>query len=459
MVETLILVRHAKAEDESESGRDFDRELTHAGVFSCNAAMEQAASIIKSRYGTIKTSGKYSNASAPGLTLWTSPAPRAAQTACILANKIGYKTKDIEELPWLYEADSREFLNHMTDISGTLVVVGHNPCLEDVASDLLDEKVTLKKAAAIALDLEDSGNTNQNQDQTSFKARISWFLQGPDHKNWNTLCEIEQTLAIAAQRILTNAQELAFDQNDAETLHQYRVSLRVARSLALFVAPYFKRAEAKELLQLLKGLQAETSRLREYDVMWELLTTGDALRTYADAHMIALKLLPVRAKERSRFTEYFMSRKTQRAILQATELMQNIPWCKVALNQGIPNKDFCARFDSMAANYAQDLALCDFNDALATHDIRKRSKQLRYVARDFSVLLGEKRGEAESQAEDMQELLGRLCDARVNLRIAQELSADVPQQTPEFIQVQPDAQTFIASEQKTVDDLLEELSQ
>ena len=66
--------------------------------------------------------------------------------------------------------------------------------------------------------------------------------------------------------------------DDDEHLHQYRISVRVARSLVKFIKPYQKRLQNQTLKDVLKELQDPTSRMRELDVQVREAERHAALR-------------------------------------------------------------------------------------------------------------------------------------------------------------------------------------
>lgn len=125
-MDRLILLRHGKAEAESPSGRDFDRGLTQRG--RRDAALTAQA---------LAEAGFH-----PDLVL-VSTAARAAQTWGAAASV--FPDARVEETPALYDIAPGEILALVRGEGaevGTVMVVGHNPGLSDLAAWLAQEAAT-----------------------------------------------------------------------------------------------------------------------------------------------------------------------------------------------------------------------------------------------------------------------------------------------------------------------------
>ena len=117
----LVLFRHGKAETAEPGRKDRDRRLTERG--------RRAASLV----------GDYlaHHDIAPDLAL-CSPALRARETWRLAAERLSAPPRIMED-DRLYGAEARDLLDVLrqtADDVGTLLVVGHNPGLEELA-DLL----------------------------------------------------------------------------------------------------------------------------------------------------------------------------------------------------------------------------------------------------------------------------------------------------------------------------------
>ena len=119
----LILLRHAKAENQAASGEDIDRALAARGL--ADAA----------RMGQVLADAGLQ----PDLAL-VSSGVRARQTW--EAAKAGFSPVRLEILPRLYLASAEQILSLAEaygDQADTIVVVAHNPGLQDLAVRLMQE--------------------------------------------------------------------------------------------------------------------------------------------------------------------------------------------------------------------------------------------------------------------------------------------------------------------------------
>lgn len=122
-MDRLILFRHGKAEAESASGEDFDRRLEPRGVEESAEMGETLA-----RLGLI-----------PDVAV-VSPAARARETWA--AAQAAFPKAQTQLEPELYNADSGT-VRHTAEMVGkgaaTVMVVGHNPGLQELTVRLLME--------------------------------------------------------------------------------------------------------------------------------------------------------------------------------------------------------------------------------------------------------------------------------------------------------------------------------
>jgi phosphohistidine phosphatase len=122
-MQRLILLRHAKAESDAPSGDDFDRPLAPRGLREAQAMAERLAAL----------------GLRPDLAL-VSPALRTRQTweavqAALPGGEVRFDRS-------LYNADAagvRRLAEQAGAGQGTVLVVGHNPGLQELAVHLLAE--------------------------------------------------------------------------------------------------------------------------------------------------------------------------------------------------------------------------------------------------------------------------------------------------------------------------------
>ena len=422
MADHLVLVRHAKAEDLAEAPDDLSRRLTWSGEHASRYAMGRVAPLVERDLGE------------GPVQVWTSGAVRARQTAEAAAKALGLGHDDVRVADSLTASDADAFLSELAAAEGTVVAVGHNPFAERLVRQECGSELRFGKAAAACLAPAAPG--------AGHGLELEWFVQGPADGRWEALASLLEALTRAGKRIGSAARSLLDDPEDAETLHQYRISLRVARSLLAFGKPYLRRGKLREANDALRALQAPTSELRELDVMVAQLQAEDASSSYADAAELLSACSRQRVKVRGRFFEGLSNAMDEGQVRHAVCLLRDMGLRAQVERDGVPASELRERYLALAKGCQDDLASCDLADAEAVHAIRKRSKTLRYVARELSGTLGEGCEQAGAKAKSMQGLLGELCDARVSLGIAEGLrgrGAAEPAgagETPTFAQAQ-----------------------
>ena len=122
----LIFVRHGKAEDPAPGISDFERSLTSKGKI----VSHQMAKKLKE---TEKSS----------ITIITSPAFRAFETAIIFAGELGIDSEKVCVNSNIYFKMNLRHLNSIAsgvkEKGDTIVLVGHNPSFSEIADSLSAE--------------------------------------------------------------------------------------------------------------------------------------------------------------------------------------------------------------------------------------------------------------------------------------------------------------------------------
>jgi phosphohistidine phosphatase len=134
-MKTLLLLRHAKSDRSAPVDRDFDRPLNKRGR---RAAPEMGKAMAK-------------HGLAPDLAL-VSAAVRTRQTWDLLAPELTAKPMQVSFRDDLYLAPATRILRALQTIEGdpaTILVVGHNPGLEDLAGRLASEEQDKKGLEAL----------------------------------------------------------------------------------------------------------------------------------------------------------------------------------------------------------------------------------------------------------------------------------------------------------------------
>ena len=365
MAKTLILIRHGKAlPRETWKEEDAARPLSGGGELSLEARLPHVLSLIDKGM----TSG--------GVEVWSSPAVRTMQTACIAAHILDADAPKEQECLLTQDADAFLRLFEESDAS-CVVAVGHNPFVDDVAARLSGVRLPFFTGAAVALRVERGAAQS-----TRPSARLLWFVQGPKASRWATLAAIQSVIARSHDAV--TARMLAFFEHpeDPETMHKFRVSIRTMRSLVAFAEPFMKRSQAKAMQRNLRTVVRWTSRLRELDVLHDQAASMEApCAELADA------IAKARDAERERVTKQLKSKKAAKLLAAVGEEAMHVAWKPQAACEGVSRKAMRARFASMLAELERDLEALDISDAEATHDVRKEAKRVRYSAENFREFL------------------------------------------------------------------------
>lgn len=132
----LLILRHAKSSWDDVSRDDWERPLSPRGARDAP------------RVGTLLRE----RALIPDLII-TSDAVRAHTTARAVAEAAGYRGAVVVE-PSLYHAKPDEVLTVLNGVSGTVravLIVGHNPGLEDLIAQLTGDPIDLPTASLVHL--------------------------------------------------------------------------------------------------------------------------------------------------------------------------------------------------------------------------------------------------------------------------------------------------------------------
>ncbi|MEE9342223.1 MAG: histidine phosphatase family protein [Gammaproteobacteria bacterium] len=139
----LNLIRHADAEFISSSQRDFDRCLTKKGI----------------QHATQSGRELYHQGISP-VTILSSPANRARQTAEIIAGQLNHASQNIRYPKIIYDASLNQLIKLINGLDNQLqsvLLVGHNPGLSNLCRYILGQSHSLATAevASIYFELDD----------------------------------------------------------------------------------------------------------------------------------------------------------------------------------------------------------------------------------------------------------------------------------------------------------------
>ena len=137
-MKTLLLLRHGKLSWKDATLQDRERPLKKRGRRDADRMGQE----ILDRELTIDR-------------IFSSPARRALQTARRVEDILGRPA--VEEFPFLYFHGPLEILRSVRnhgDPSENILLVGHNPDLEDLVDSLTGEQPILPTAALVCIDLD-----------------------------------------------------------------------------------------------------------------------------------------------------------------------------------------------------------------------------------------------------------------------------------------------------------------
>ena len=136
----LYLLRHAKAESANTKLSDEDRPLTERGVDDVK-----------------KLANKLQKKELNFDVIVTSPAIRAITTAQIIAKTLDHRQHHLEVEKKLYHASPDNFFTLLAGLpkkASKILLVGHNPGLEEFAQLLCGERVVMQTCGLIQITLD-----------------------------------------------------------------------------------------------------------------------------------------------------------------------------------------------------------------------------------------------------------------------------------------------------------------
>lgn len=136
---SVWLVRHAKAADPEPGQRDFDRPLTRHGERQCKAMRDW----LRRRQQTA------------GVIALVSPAERARRTADLVLGEWFEGTRIEEARIW--NASAQGLAELLAEHRGDLLVVGHNPGLEQLQAALSGQLMPLATGGVFELEFGAQG--------------------------------------------------------------------------------------------------------------------------------------------------------------------------------------------------------------------------------------------------------------------------------------------------------------
>ncbi len=139
MMKRIYVLRHGKAEKGGGEGPDFERKLTDRGRENSKSI---GAALKKSRWVPER--------------ILSSSAARALETAELCAKEAGYQD-ELQALEGLYSATEEDYVltcRELPDGVDSVMIVGHNPTIEEFNEALTGKYRKLKTATLAWYDIE-----------------------------------------------------------------------------------------------------------------------------------------------------------------------------------------------------------------------------------------------------------------------------------------------------------------
>lgn len=157
----LIFVRHGKAEDPESGITDFERSLTMRGKIISRQMVRKLKEIEKSEISII-----------------TSPAFRAIETALIFAGELGINPEKIIINSNIYYKMNLKYLNSILsgyeDNEKTIVMFGHNPSFTELADRLSADGCDMIQKSGVVCISFNVGSWDEIKHKTG---KIEYFLK------------------------------------------------------------------------------------------------------------------------------------------------------------------------------------------------------------------------------------------------------------------------------------------
>ena len=141
----LHLIRHGKAERESQSGHDFDRSLNDKGI----AQTINLGQYLEKKIGFIE--------------VWCSDAARTRETLESILKSC--KLQDPKYFIDLYLCSKSDFLQHLwrRKSNEDLVIVGHNFGISDLLSYFVEDSIEMRTSEYYCIDFGDLASNETSQ--------------------------------------------------------------------------------------------------------------------------------------------------------------------------------------------------------------------------------------------------------------------------------------------------------
>ncbi len=403
MVKTLVLVRHGKTEDVSETGMDIDRKLTASGIRALEVSFPRTFSLLGEE---------------PDVVIWSSPAVRALQTAGVVAEAVDVGSIDVHQS--LYDQDVDGLLAELEAAMpaldcGALVLVGHVPFMDELSLRLADVELRFNKGAVAAISLDEGKATEKG-------CTLRWYVAGPASFSWDAMAIVEAQARELAVSLSDALDAFLAEPDDPEALRYFRVNLRRLRSVLAFLAPWLAKKQVRRNAEDMRGLLDATTRLRGIDILSDTVDGLIEAGELGDNSLLPVACAKERQIELEGVLAIMKKRHVKRDLHALADDVPTVRWKGRSLDFGLAAEDFQRHFDEELGGADEILFGIDLRDSKSVHDARSNAKDLHFVASCLAAVLGDERAQASEYFENIQGELGALADAQRNERLANEYS-------------------------------------
>ena len=403
----LYLLRHAKSSWANPALDDQDRPLNKRGKRQLSI---MAPILLKEGALSAK--------------IYASTAERAQQTIKgILAESTSVKFHESDK--HLYTFNRKKLLKYLyklPDDENEVLIVGHNPALEELITFLLKTPFdSLPTCSYVHLEIDTPSwsalsplQAKVNRFITPGSACYKEFLRKTEKEEFKAKYKLKSDQAPIQETLLklfvTSICLLpgCITGIDPEFMHQYRVNLRKARSIGNTVYSITKDENLNSLLSVLKEHGEITSELRDLDVF--ILYLKNLLQNSTEDFGSGLSLL----------LEHFQGcREDKLEIFKQSVESSTFHQERKALKKYLSSLEFanlCANINEDALNTRQKTIKDKLNQKITKltaddadndfHDLRKLIKKDRYLSEH----LGQLSGKDKTLLKTQQEAFGRFQD-------------------------------------------------
>ncbi len=395
MVKMLVLVRHGAPEATSPTGSDLDRRLTDSGARSLRAAYPRTFALLGDN---------------PSVSVWSSPAVRALETADVVAAAVG--VEDIEVRQSLYAQDGAAFIAELEASDAPCVIaVGHAPFVDTMAARLVGSCPSFGKGTVAAIDLPEGPSGCGN---------LRWYVAGPECASWEELAIVERALAESADDLVGCTKAFLKSPDEPSALLEFRVAIRRVRSLLQFLEPWQAKKQNRRCEHILKELQVASAHLRALDILSEAVDGLVESGELGENCLLPMACAKERALECSSLVTLMHKRHAAKDLKRLARDLGCLSWKSKVAERGLTAEDFRARFDAEFNEVDEGLFGLDLRDGDAVYVARRDTKEMRYVAERLGEVLGPERAQMSEALDEIQRELGALSDARSNKQLAEE---------------------------------------